>query len=506
MYSEPLVCACLNKDEFRQNIGLLVEKLWKSNQFDLRRVISYIDDLRDDVHFYLEYPYVDKVYRDSYYNYFASKYKNYNRNCIRISLFSTPVSQNDFSNSDSHTKLQNSILGYLIIRPLENHPLGRSFLSPLAVKSKNILSALADEKILLGCHQLRCSGFSHISQDTETMSCAESSIWMLIEYYSAKYKEYKPVLPSDITESITKNSFRRLLPSDGLTIYQISQAIKEFGFSTKIYFKDNYAGEDVGSFFKYLYYYIESGIPVVLGLGTDKGDGHAVVAIGHEESFTLKSTNVRNIADPKTIKIYVNDTGLNCEKIIIMDDNHNPFASVPFEDPGILYKDMNLNDLKIKYFIAPLYNKIYLDAEKAYKTFESVITDKIIGLQENNDKKPYVIRFFLTSAKSFKNRLSNMPQMNSEMKEKLIYTSLPKFIWIGEITDNDLYAQELAKGIIIIDATGEQSKESVIFYYHNETMLDKNTQNAYEFVKKVWGCFSLYRNNLKGSWNDFNAY
>ncbi len=506
MYSEPLICACLNKDEFRNNIGKLVENLWESNQFDLRRVVRYIEDLRDDVYFYLEYPYVDKVYRDSYYNYFASKYKNYKRNCIRISLFSTPVSRNDFVSLDSHAKLQESILGYLIIRPLENHPLGRSFLSPVAVKSKNILSALADEKILLGCHQLRCSGFSHISQDSETMSCAESSIWMLIEYYSAKYKEYKPVLPSDITDNLAKNSFRRLLPSDGLTIFQISQAIKEFGFSTKIYFKDNYKNKEAGTFHKYLYYYIESGIPVILSLDNGKGDGHAVVAIGHEESFILKPENRRNIAESTKRKIYVNDTGLNCEKIIIMDDNHNPFASVPFESPGILYRNKNLQNLKIRYFIAPLYNKIYLDAEKAYKTFESVITDKIIGLQENNDKNPYVIRFFLTSAKSFKNRLSNMPQIHSEMKQQLIYTSLPKFIWIGEITDNNLYSQDLAKGIILIDATGEQSKESVIFYYHNETLLDKNIQNAYEFVKKVWGCFSLYRNNLKGSWNDFNAY
>jgi len=37
-------------------------------------------------------------------------------------------------------------------------------------------------------------------------------------------------------------------------------------------------------------------------------------------------------------------------------------------------------------------------------------------------------------------------------------------------------------------------------------MRDKHTQNDYEFVKRVWGCFSLYRNNLKGSWNNYNAY
>jgi hypothetical protein len=227
MYSQGIVNACLNKKLFRKSIKLLVENIWKSNQFELNRVIRFVDDLRDDIHFYLEYPYVDKVYRDSYYNYFSSKYKNYGRDCIRISLFSMPVEQNDFIDSASYDKLQKNIHGYFIIRPLESHPLGRSFISPLAMKNKNILCALADEKILLGCHRLKCSGFSHISQDTETMSCAESSIWMLIEYYSARYREYKPILPSHITDTLAKNSFRRLLPSDGLTIFQISQAIKE---------------------------------------------------------------------------------------------------------------------------------------------------------------------------------------------------------------------------------------------------------------------------------------
>jgi len=65
MYSQEIVNACLSKNEFRKHIGILVEKIWNSNQYNLNRVMRYVDDLRDDIHFYLEYPYVDKVYRDS---------------------------------------------------------------------------------------------------------------------------------------------------------------------------------------------------------------------------------------------------------------------------------------------------------------------------------------------------------------------------------------------------------------------------------------------------------
>lgn len=506
MLAKRINIAIITKEHFTKKIDDYLFKIWSFKNLDVNRILTYINNIKDDVCLYLEYPYVDKVYRDNYYHYFSSKYKEYKRDCIRVSIFSVSISREDLIKSDSFNKLQENYLGYFIIRPLENHLLGRSFLSPKAVKGERILCSLSDEKNLIGCHNLTCSGFPHISQDKETMTCAESSIWMLIEYYSGRYKEYKQVLPSDITDSLAKNSYKRLLPSDGLTLLQISQTVKEFGFSTKIYYNDKDKGVNTDNFYRYLYYYLESGIPVILGLGSGRRDGHAVVAIGHEEFYYLKNSKIKNIAEKKQKNVFINDTGLSCEKIIIMDDNHSPFISVPFDDPGIFYKNQNMKDLKIKYFIAPLYNKIYLDAEKAYQTFESVISDNKIGLPQNSKNNPYAIRFFLTSAKSFKRRISLMDKIDDVMKETLVYLSLPKFIWIGEITDNVLYSKQQANGIIIIDATGEQNKESVIFYYHNERLLDRDNQDDYLFRNKQWGCFSLYRNNLKGSWNAYNAY
>jgi hypothetical protein len=34
-------------------------------------------------------------------------------------------------------------------------------------------------------------------QDTETHTCAESSLWSLLNYYGSGYKNYQPLLPSD---------------------------------------------------------------------------------------------------------------------------------------------------------------------------------------------------------------------------------------------------------------------------------------------------------------------
>ena len=48
---------------------------------------EYLDLLKDGLFLYVEYPYVDKVYRNSYYTYFSSKHQEYERDCLRVSIF-----------------------------------------------------------------------------------------------------------------------------------------------------------------------------------------------------------------------------------------------------------------------------------------------------------------------------------------------------------------------------------------------------------------------------------
>lgn len=53
----------------------------RSNSLNTLR--PYFDNLKDDIYVLVEHPYVDKVYRDSYYNYYSSKNDVYHRDCIR---------------------------------------------------------------------------------------------------------------------------------------------------------------------------------------------------------------------------------------------------------------------------------------------------------------------------------------------------------------------------------------------------------------------------------------
>ena len=45
-------------------------------------IYNIFDELKDDIWVLIEYPYVDKIYRDSYYTYFASKHNHYFKTCF----------------------------------------------------------------------------------------------------------------------------------------------------------------------------------------------------------------------------------------------------------------------------------------------------------------------------------------------------------------------------------------------------------------------------------------
>ena len=164
--------------------------------------------------------------------------------------------------------------------------------------------------------ELRVSGFPYISQDTDVTICAHAASWMVFRYYSEKYPNYAEAHPFEITQMTADQSHGRLIPSKGLTIYQLSEMFSHFGFYPEIYLRGNMPDPEI--FDRVLYYYLESGIPVVAGL-LDKG--HAISLFGHvsDYSIALPAGSAGHSAD------YV-------QGWIANDDNHMPYQVLPRPD------------------------------------------------------------------------------------------------------------------------------------------------------------------------------
>ena len=93
------------------------------------KIMQFMRSLRSDIHIIAENRYVDRVYRDSYYEYYATKRYQYSRNCIRLSFFENGFKPN--VNFNDQNNIKDNYLGFLVLRPLIAC-IGRNVINPKA--------------------------------------------------------------------------------------------------------------------------------------------------------------------------------------------------------------------------------------------------------------------------------------------------------------------------------------------------------------------------------------
>jgi len=195
---------------------------------------SHFDRIRENVKMVIETDYVDKFYRNSYYNYYASKLNTFQRNCIKVSFFEDSITMDDFRLRESLDKIKGSYLGFFLLRPTEPSLLGRSVLSPKALKENNFVACTASIPTTSNAIRLQAVGFPHSSQDNETLKCAEVTIWAVLEYFGNKYPDYVSVLPSAIMQKL-KDVSEALFYVKETTENSWSRAVLEYQIETNLY-------------------------------------------------------------------------------------------------------------------------------------------------------------------------------------------------------------------------------------------------------------------------------
>lgn len=422
---------------------------------DMEHTIGeFLEVFRDELYFLVEYPYVDKVYRDSFYSYYASKHSAYQRDCIRVLIFKEKITIQEFADVKKHSGLQEKFLGYFILRPLRAI-IGRSLIDPLAIEGNTIkICKQRAECLVLGI-KLSVEGFPHSSQDGETISCAETTVWSAMEYFGTRYTDYRPVLPSTIIKTIERLAVQRQLPSNGLTMEQISFALKQFGFGTRIYSKEQYGDE----LFDIIDAYIESGIPVMTGLESEVGGlGHAVVLMGKQYAEGYASFGEIKAKEiiAAGVSVPYNDICQLANRYVVQDDNLIPYQIIALNNPGEHYKDVESQAYQIDTIVVPLYPKIYLEAYVAKNLMLQILKDSFLGYKF---KDGFVLRCFLASSRSFKNHIARMDKMDKKSQNTILMAKMPKFIWIAEVYDKDEYIPFSGKaaGLVVLDATEPNS-------------------------------------------------
>ena len=464
--------------------------------YDFSRVDRLLSELKKYLFFYIEFPYIDSHYRDTYYSYYASKFQDYKRNCLRVHIFSENIVDCIEDNDKRY-------LGYFIIRPLPSHPLGHSFISPAAFANDNFVCCLCRESVnLMGVHLSICA-FPHIVQDEETHKCAESVVWMLLSYFGTKFCFHNALLPSEIRQKIDAISKHRLLPSNGLTLEEITVCLNAASHNCLYYlFDDNTA--DRCLYFLAMRIYVESGMPFIVAY-TDEHDanGHVVLSIGHENTdFNAIYDEFSNLGD----KCW-HDVSAYAKRLIFMDDNFPQYVIDNCENEISRYK-VSIN-YKIRGFIVPTHKHMHMDALGAFKLVKTIFDEEIAGLASLG-KNRWITRLFLTSSKNFKRSLIFDDHIEDEHRNHFLTMLMPKFIWVCEIYDEHSYMpnkdeEQICSGVLILDATEMGSINSVLayyiknWYYENKGTYLTPIKTEFSFRKKT------YQHNLKGAWNKWQS-
>lgn len=376
----------------------------------------------------IENPYVDKDFRDSYYNDFSKRHLSVDRNSYRIFLFS-----------------DTGYLGFITLRNTPPVNIGRSCIHPKACSHvKTGYYCLSKFSSYVKGSELQSLSFPWMQQDINSSVCAHIALWAIIRYISTKKSQYKEYTLHKISTLGEKNS--RKVPSKGLTIEEIAQTFTKAGHSTEVYNKSVF--KDI-LFYRICYSMIESGLPYVAGLLSKR---HAISIIGHGTISLPKKERIDELMQtnsPNCIKINekncILDLGDYVDYYIGSDDNYLPYIPIQAFDEELKGCIHTLND--IDSIIVPLHEKMYLDISHIYNYVIPLLETNLLKDLECN----LVRRIFLTSSNSFKQFLAkDTTNLYNSLNLDIL---MPQYVWVIEYFDINQYFDKILCRIIL-DGTG----------------------------------------------------
>lgn len=430
----------------------------------------------------LEDPYIDRDYSADYLHFYARTFRTHARHCQRAHFFSDDVSSllgQPRSTEQLHELRQvarRSYCGFCVIRPLPKAPIGRTVLRAQVRGCQDMectVTCRAEfEANLLGV-DFKVTGTAYLQQDARVGACAQVSIWAGMRHLHARYG-YDWVSVSDITRLATPTAPHEAtsLPagSDFLTSERMLRAISEAGYQPLCF-----GSPDIASA---ILPYVESGIPVILGLKIGTEVGHAVTVIGRVFAKQAQPTNIA--AD------YV-------PAYIVHDDQGGPYMLLPIEDPAstphpfgddtimrtTASDKIELSASHATFAVALMSPRVFSTAAAAEVSVRDRINETLsrmpcirrklnaLGLsvnerllselQDAHADDNIVLRTYLTSAAGYRRHIADGTACD-DLKDALLALHLPHFTWITEIASIDSYNHSSAGmrriyGHTIIDAT-----------------------------------------------------
>jgi hypothetical protein len=391
-----------------------------------------------------------------------------------LHFFSKILSKNQLFKKSSK-ELQKYYIGFCTLRPfkkqrvleayvppLREHKSSEKKSFPLSLMTKNVQIKLTTKKNL---NLTVKKAFPFMQQDGNYDCCAHVGLRTINLYLANKWCATLLSLENivDIANSIPLA--KRDAPTEGLSIDQIVTVLKKMGMDVLVYAFDQEHKEEKFPPERVVYHYIESGLPVLLGIPTRRS-GHALVATGHtfDPDEWWPEAGVSYYQQRHSGGPYHCSTTWVCE-FLVNDDNFGPYMTVSKDYLSVMSnvsklvvvvpipKGVNFKgeDAEV-YSHALLRDDYFREALKRFPANSSSAKWAKIFWKEY-DSQNVVLRTFLTESKKIiqSYKADDYPKDFMKLVKSI---RMPDLVWITELSLPHLFSQHRKLlGRIIIDST-----------------------------------------------------
>ena len=413
----------------------------------------------------VEYNYVDKDYRSTYYNFYAKKGQHYRSDCVRLHFFDGTVDFDEVTlrlKSFVDNRLTDHYFGYMVLRPTGIGTIGRTVLSPDVRRGASRFIITACHKVHLLGYQLEVQGFPSMDQHVDISVCAHAACWSILRHYSERFSTYSEFLTHDITMMAHEFNPGGLVPSKGLQVSHAERVFQEANIFPVHIARKNSLTSDL-SFYRQLTSYVESGFPLFAAMHVH---GHAIAVIGYERRSPVSEGNLG--------MRYAWD---EVQSFSVVDDNHLPYLSVSAK------KDTNgYSVVDIDAFIVGLPEKVFYPADAVDRLSPVLFKlDKIVNLPP---KDKTIIRYFLTTGSAFRRFVRvNESEFDPELLKMIMTLPFAQFVWIVEFSTEEQWAIGQVAARAVIDATASLIEAMPLWLLHNQSrslVFDRKTVGDWE--------------------------
>jgi hypothetical protein len=289
----------------------------------------------------VERHYIDRDYMEDHSVFYSRNLYPYKNYCRRVHFFSIDKAEVDTRiaalraipaakgleeyRTASRQFSEAHYIGFSVIKPLDGSPVGRTVLRTFPAEKKG----MPDYRRVFECERyfpahlggltLHVRGLPFQQQDKAVAACATTALWSSL-HAAREFEDIAAFTPAQITALAARNSlpFGRAMPSEGLSVDQMCQAVEAVGISPVLRRAENFANAKA-----LLHSAIRSSVAPVLVL-TNGPDWHAVAVTG---------MGVRD--KPISVVEEVGDLASRLEKLYLHDDRIGPYLRAEIKEVGI---------------------------------------------------------------------------------------------------------------------------------------------------------------------------